>query len=238
MAFLKRLLRALPLLLLSPVLMAVSFVVLAVADLIWKLFGRRAPGADADAPRSSAASVVIPNWNGKDLLAKYLPSVVAALADNPANEIVVVDNGSSDGSAEFVRTAFPQVKLVALEKNLGFGGGSNAGFRAAANDIVVLLNSDMRVAEDFLAPLLEGFADPQVFAVSCQIFFSDPKKLREETGLTQAWWQDGALRVRHRIDPAIDCLFPCFYGGGGGGAARPPPGFWFGGRGPLSSRAS
>ena len=42
------------------------------------------------------------------------------------------------------------------------------------NDIVVLLNSDMRVAPDFLAPLLEGFADPAVFAVSCQIFFSDP----------------------------------------------------------------
>ena len=60
----------------------------------------------------------------------------------------------------------------------------------------------MRVATDFLAPLLEGFADPQVFAVSCQIFFSDPAKLREETGLTQGWWQDGGLRVRHRIDPA------------------------------------
>jgi O-antigen biosynthesis protein len=63
--------------------------------------------------------VVIPNWNGKDLLAKYLPSVVAALAGNPANEIVVVDNGSTDGSAEFVRTAFPQVKLVALARQSG-----------------------------------------------------------------------------------------------------------------------
>ena len=89
--------------------------------------------------------MVIPNWNGKDLLEKYLPSVVAALAGNPENEIVVVDNGSTDGSADFVRAAFPQVKLVALPANLGFGGGSNAGFRAARNDVVVLLNSDMRV---------------------------------------------------------------------------------------------
>ena len=100
-------------------------------------------------------------------------------------------------------------------QNLGFGGGSNAGFRAAKNDIVVLLNSDMRVAPDFLAPLLEGFRDPEVFAVSCQIFFTDPAKVREETGLTQGWWQDGSLRVRHRIDDAVDDLFPCFYGGGG-----------------------
>ena len=214
MAFLKRLLRALPLVVLSPVLVAVGFFSLAVTDLIWKLFGRKV--APREEPASAhAASVVIPNWNGKDLLARYLPSVVAALAGNPANQIVVVDNGSADGSAEFVRSAFPQVKLVALENNLGFGGGSNAGFQAADNDIVVLLNSDMRVEPDFLAPLLEGFADPAVFAVSCQIFFRDPGKLREETGLTQGWWQDGSLRVRHRIDPAIDCLFPCFYGGGG-----------------------
>ncbi len=51
------------------------------------------------------------------------------------------------------------------------------------HDMVVLLNSDMRVERDFLAPLLGGFADEKVFAVSCQIFFSDPDKLREETGL-------------------------------------------------------
>ena len=100
-------------------------------------------------------------------------------------------------------------------ENLGFGGGSNAGFRAAKNDIVVLLNSDMRVEPDFLAPLLAGFTDETVFAVSCQIFLGDQTKRREETGLTEGWWQDGGLRVGHREDPAVDRLFPCFYGGGG-----------------------
>ena len=215
MALLKRLVRALPLLLLSPILVGLATLALAATDLFWKLFGRRAPEPAGDAIRNPAASVVIPNWNGKDLLEKYLPSVVDALAGSPANEIIVVDNGSSDGSADFVRGAFPQVNLVALPENLGFGGGSNAGFRAAKNNVVVLLNSDMRVAPDFLAPLLEGFADPLVFAVSCQIFFSDPARIREETGLTQAWWQEGGLRVRHRIDPGITDLYPCFNGGGG-----------------------
>ncbi len=218
MAFLKRLLRALPLLLLSPLLVVAAAVALAAADLLWRLlhWGRRtvAP-AMPERPRPTAASVVIPNWNGRELLEKFLPSVVAALRGNAENEIVVVDNGSSDGSAEFVRTAFPRVKLLALPTNLGFGGGSNAGFRAAKNDVVVLLNNDMRVDAGFLDPLLEGFADPLVFAVSCQIFFSDPTRLREETGLTQGWWEDGGLRVRHRIDEAVDGLFPCFYGGGG-----------------------
>jgi len=220
MALLKRVLRALPLLVLSPVVLALTAVVLALTDIAWKLFGRagaRPEPRAGDPERTSGpaprnASVVIPNWNGKDLLARYLPSVVEAMG---GNEIIVVDNGSTDGSAEFVRREFPQVRVLALEKNLGFGGGSNAGFRAATNDIVVLLNSDMRVAPDFLAPLLEGFRDADVFAVSCQIFFSDPNKVREETGLTQGWWEDGGLRVRHRIDNEIDDLYPCFYGGGG-----------------------
>ncbi len=220
MRLLKRVLRDLPLLAISPFLAAVAVVALALVDILWKLvrgWGQGAASApDRAAPEIPAsASVVIPNWNGKELLAKYLPSVVEALAGNSENEIIVVDNGSTDGSAEFLRAAFPGVKLLALPVNLGFGGGSNAGFREARNPIVVLLNSDMRVAPDFLAPLLEGFRDPLVFAVSCQIFFSDPARTREETGLTQGWWQDGGLRVRHRIDPEIDDLFPCFYGGGG-----------------------
>src|ERR1035437_8554223 len=222
MLLLKRLVRALPLLLLSPFLMAIGLVTLLLTDIFKKMWGGQAKacptkvgGACFSLPSYQAASVVIPNWNGKDLLEKYLPSVVEALAGNPDNEIVVVDNGSTDGSADFVQAAFPHVKLVALPRNLGFGGGSNAGIRAARNDIVVLLNSDMRVAPGFLAPLLEGFRDSQVFAVACQILFADTNKVREATGLTQGWWQDGGLRVRHRIDAAIDDLFPCFYGGGG-----------------------
>ena len=200
-----------PLVVLSPFLVLIA----AVAFFISDLFSRKLAFGAATVSERSAASVVIPNWNGKDLLEKYLSSVIEALAGNPKNEIIVVDNGSSDGSAEFVRSRFPQVKVIPLQENLGFGGGCNAGVRAATNDIVVLLNSDMRVAPGFLAPLLEGFGDPDVFSVSCQIFFSDPKKVREETGLTQAWWQDGGLRVRHRNDPAIDRAYPCFYGGGG-----------------------
>jgi len=214
MALLKRFLRAVPLLLLSPFLIAGAAVALFFSD----LFRRgRIPGKTVPA-RAAAASIVIPNWNGKDLLEKYLPSVLQATSGNRENEIIVVDNGSSDGSVAFLCEAFPSVKIVALPANRGFGGGSNEGFRAARNDIVVLLNSDMRVAPDFLPPVLEGFCDPEVFAVSCQIFFSEPNKVREETGLTQGWWQDGGLRVRHRIDPEIDGLFPCFYPGGGSSA--------------------
>ena len=208
-----RFVKALPLVLIFPILLAISLLALALVDFA-ALFRTRKLAAE-QRPNNSSASVVIPNWNGRDLLEKYIPSIIVALSGNPENEIIVVDNGSADGSAELLRERFPSVRVLALDRNLGFGGGSNTGFRAARNDIVVLLNSDMRVERDFLAPLLEAFTDETIFSVACQIFFSDPEKLREETGLTQSWWENGSLRVRHRDDPAIQVLYPCAYGGGG-----------------------
>ena len=199
-----------------PILFLVALALL-LNDLV-SLFLPRPPAPDPRPPRRSAASVVVPNWNGRDLLEKYLPSVVEAVAGNTENEIIVVDNASTDGSAAFVRQRFPQVRVLALDRNLGFGGGSNAGIRAARNDIVVLLNSDMRVERGFLEPLLEGFYDASVFAVSAQIFFSDPQKVREETGLSEGLWIHGRLRVRHVIDERVRTLYPVFYAGGGSSA--------------------
>ena len=213
LVILGRFVKALPLVIFFPFLLLIAIAALALADLASLFRGKKL--APDQRPDNNAASVVIPNWNGRDLLEKYIPSIIAALSGNPDNEIIVVDNGSADGSAEFLRENFPEVRVLALDRNLGFGGGSNAGFRAAKNDIVVLLNSDMRVERDFLQPLLEPFTDEAVFSVACQIYFSDPNKLREETGLTQSWWENGALRVRHRDDPAIEVPYPCAYGGGG-----------------------
>jgi GT2 family glycosyltransferase/glycosyltransferase involved in cell wall biosynthesis len=205
-----RLLKGLPLAILAPFFLLIAAFALFLVDLFVR---RRKPGPDRMPERR--ASIVIPNWNGRDLLEKYIPSVLAAAERCPGTEVIVVDNGSTDGSAKFLRETFPSVRVIALEQNLGFGGGSNEGFRQAKNDIVVLLNSDMRVEPDFLQPLLDGFTDASVFAVSCQIFFSDPNKKREETGLTQGWWDQGFLRVAHRTEPAIREPYPCFYGGGG-----------------------
>src|SRR5450432_203977 len=101
MKFLTRLLAALPLLILSPVFLLLPFGALLLTDLVWLLFGRRLNNASQVAERS--VSIVIPNWNGKDLLEKYIPSVLEAASRVPNTEVIVVDNGSSDGSAEFLR---------------------------------------------------------------------------------------------------------------------------------------
>ncbi len=204
----------------APILTVAAALSLAVNDLIAALVGPRqdeqpAPDEKVDA---SAVSVVIPTWNGREHLERNLPYLVTALDGSPEHEILVVDNGSTDGTLEVLGRRFPKVRVLALETNLGFGGGSNAGFRAARHDIVVLLNNDMRVETDFLAPLLEGFRDPRVFAVSSQIFFTDPAKRREETGLTQASWRNGRLSVGHVVDEKVRDLFPTFYAGGGSSA--------------------
>ena len=200
----------------APILLPVLLAALWLTDLVRALAPKR---LEPDEPvRSRAVSVVIPTWNGKHHLEANLASVVAAVGGDPANEIVIVDNASEDGSAEWLRERYPSVRVLALEQNLGFGGGSNAGFEAAKNDIVVLLNNDMRVEEGFLEPLLEGFTDEKVFAVSAQIFFSDPAKRREETGLTHGRLSGRGFELGHVIDERVDRLFPTFYAGGGSSA--------------------
>src|SRR5207302_8740185 len=100
MQLLKRFLKALPWMLISPVVMVVTVNALAATDLLWKLMGRTLPNrAGSDKPRNTA-SVVILNWNAKDLLEKYLPSVIQAMQ---YNELIAVDNGATDDRAELVR---------------------------------------------------------------------------------------------------------------------------------------
>ncbi len=206
--------RAVFLLTAAPILLPLAFVSLRLADLRARV-GRPKSLPEETSPSRRTVSVVIPTWNGRDLLARNLPHVLAALGDGPRPEVIVVDNASSDGSAELIKEHFPQVTLLALDENFGFGGGSNAGIRRARNDIVLLLNNDMRPEAGFIEPLLEGFSDPRVFAVTAQIHFSDPAKRREETGLVQGSWVNGSLHVEHRADDQVTGLFPTFYAGGG-----------------------
>lgn len=205
------------LLVLAPALLLAIAVLLACADGVSVLRSRRQRPADRQVAKR-AVSVVIPTWNGREQLARNLGSVVRALAANPENEILVMENGSDDGTAEFLASSFPSVRVVEMGSNLGFGRASNRGFTLARHDIVVLLNNDMRVEPDFLGPLIAGFRDPRVFSVTAQIHFSDPRKQREETGLAMGRWARGGLRLRHVVDDQVEELFPTFYAGGGSSA--------------------
>ncbi len=112
-------------------------------------------------------AVAILNWNGRKHLQQFLPSVVKHSA---GAEIYVIDNGSTDGSVEFLRENFPQVKLVLLDKNYGFAGGYNRGLRQINAEYYVLLNSDVEVTQNWIWPVINFMDDnPDVAAVQPKI---------------------------------------------------------------------
>jgi GT2 family glycosyltransferase len=118
------------------------------------------------------ASVVIPVWNGM----QDLPACLAALMaqEGLSFEVIVVDNASTDGSAEYVAAHYPQITLVRNAVNQGFAGGCNTGLRQARGDVLALLNQDTEVRPDWLARLaavLHG--DPAIGIAGCKTFFAD-----------------------------------------------------------------
>ena len=171
---------------------------------------------DTQRPDTGKATIIIVNWNGKHLLEECLPSVIEAA--QPSHEILVVDNGSTDGSVEFLREHFPQVRILLLDRNYGYSEGNNRGVAEAHSDIIVLLNNDMIVDPGFLKPLLGGFSDASVFAVTSQIFFADAQRRREETGKTRARFERGFFYLWHdeiRPEDEMRETIPVFWAGGG-----------------------
>lgn len=103
-----------------------------------------------------SVSIIIPNFNGENLLNKHMPDVINA--SNGA-QIIVVDDASTDGSRELIKQSFPNVMLLCLPKNLRFAAACNAGVKKASGEIIVLLNTDVSPKSDFLNYLVKEFAD-------------------------------------------------------------------------------
>ncbi|MDR0729100.1 MAG: glycosyltransferase family 2 protein [Prevotellaceae bacterium] len=98
-------------------------------------------------------AIVILNWNGRQFLSQFLPSLVR-YTTMPDVALVVADNGSTDDSAAFVQHTFPQIRWIGLDTNYGFTGGYNRALSQVEADYYVLLNSDVEVTENWLQPLL------------------------------------------------------------------------------------
>jgi GT2 family glycosyltransferase len=106
-------------------------------------------------------TVYIPTFEARHLLGRVLGSLAAQTT--PA-DVVVVDNGSGDGSAELVRADFPDVAVVSLERNLGFGPAINRAVEERPGDPVILVNNDAECRPDFIAALLDGAGDAEMAA--------------------------------------------------------------------------
>lgn len=129
----------------------------------------------------SVTKVVILNWNGREHLERFLPSVVANTP--PGVGIVVADNGSTDDSAEFTAGNFPNVEIIRLADNYGFAGGYNRALGQLEADYFVLLNSDAEPAPGWLDPLLVKIgSDPKIAAVVPKLLSYDERGKFEYAG--------------------------------------------------------
>lgn len=147
------------------------------------------------APRAPVGpvAVVLVNWKGAGDTLDTLASLDAVTGVDLRP--IVVDNGSPDDSVARLRAARPDLELVETGQNLGFAGGNLAGIRHALADPavswVLLLNTDVHVAPNFLTPLLAACADPTVGAAGPKIFYADPAD--------RLWAAGGRLRVRETV---------------------------------------
>lgn len=160
----------------------------------------------------TTVSVVIPTWDGRAMLERCLAALDAQT--RPADEIVVVDNGSVDGTAETLATTWPDVIVVALPENLGFAAGCNAGLRRATADRLVLLNNDAVPDPGWLAALLaaDAAAGPRTAAVTSRLIGFDG--LLQDTGDALTVWakavQRGSGEPDHgQYDTLAQVVSPC-----------------------------
>ncbi len=138
-------------------------------------------------------SILILNWNGRELLAACLASLARQTFRD--FEVLVVDNGSRDGSAAFVRETFPWVELIGLPENAGFCGGNNLALARARGDLVCLLNNDAELHEDFLASIDRAAErEPGFGMFAANVRMHDRRSVFDSTGLLV--YPDGVCRSR------------------------------------------
>ena len=181
-------------------------------------------------------SIIIPNWNGKDVLHACLNS--ASELDYPNYGIVVVDNGSTDGSQNIIRRDFPHVHLIENEQNLGYGEGQNIGIRFAMRGeakYVFILNNDITLDRNALKKLVAAFENDASIGIAGPVLYhADRPTVVQAAGAKMSWgtgrphylkWRgvDGASGKTMQVDYAgmflastalfkrIGCFDPAFF---------------------------
>ncbi len=159
-------------------------------------------------------SIIIVSYNTKDITERCLLEVQKSNIKNQI-EVIVVDNNSTDGSVEMVKTKYPKVKLIASKTNTGFTGGNNLGMKQATGDYFLLLNSDAFLKEDTLSQCLTAIKDADV--IGCKLTFADGS-LQPSAGYlpnpinTFLWvWGLDVFPVLRNIIPSVHPQIPKFF---------------------------
>ena len=146
-----------------------------------------------------SVAVVIPTWNGRALLDVALSSLqTQTLA---ADEVIVVDNGSTDGTAEHVRSRWPSVILIPLPENTGFAAATNRGIERATSHVVALVNNDVELHPAFLRELVGALeADPGAASAAAKMLRFDERGVIDGTGDTLRWSGVAQQRGQGELD--------------------------------------
>jgi GT2 family glycosyltransferase len=164
--------------------------------------------------KASVAAVVV-NWNGREFLPECLETLLAS--DYGALSVIVVDNASSDGSRELVRTEYPGVTLVENARNEGYAAGVNAGAAVARESgatYVLLLNNDLTLAPDAVGALVDAaLSHPRAAFVGPMIYYHDRPDVIWSFGGRISWWTGNIYHVglRERDSGQYAEVVPCDY---------------------------
>jgi GT2 family glycosyltransferase len=172
-------------------------------------------------PVQPSVAIVILNWNGKEFLEKFLPSVLASSYGN--KKVIVADNASSDDSLQFLTLQYPQVVIIQNPVNEGFAKGYNTALKQVKSDYYVLLNSDVEVTPGWIEPVIELMeADNTIAACQPKILSWHHKNQFEYAGACGGWIDNfGYPFSRGRLFDVCeedkgqyDDAVPCFWASG------------------------
>jgi len=135
---------------------------------------------------SPSVAIVILNWNGKDFLEKFLPSVMASEYENFS--VIVADNASTDSSVSFLKNNYPAIKIISNPVNEGFAKGYNMALKQVLADYYILLNSDVEVSKDWIKPVISLMeSDKKIAACQPKILSFNNKSEFEYAGASGGW---------------------------------------------------
>jgi GT2 family glycosyltransferase len=126
------------------------------------------------------ASVIIVNWNGRELLERNLPAVESQ--QYRPFEVIVVDNGSHDGSVDYLRKAHPEIHVLPLAENTGFAGGNNRGLALARGEFIVALNNDARPEPGWLEALVRNARSYPQTGIFASLLVANPSGRVDSAG--------------------------------------------------------
>lgn len=165
-------------------------------------------------------TVVIPNFNGEQLLQMNLPTVLAAVSHyGNGSTITIVDDGSTDSSVNVLKQQFPMVNVINHEQNMGFAEAVHTGVASAKTELVFILNSDVQLEEKFFPPLVKYFEDESTFSVN-PLIYDEKENVKRHSWNYRQFKKGNIALLKWTLDEAMETVrsgkrCPTLYAHGG-----------------------